>query len=489
MPVWFLVWIDVLATAAGIETAAALLRTWFFPFAQLGFEGTTVTTTSALLVGVVGGYVTGLDDTSTIIDRQKVVVRSVFVASMLSLAALVVSHYVWFQPVGRIALALLAVCTATFLVGWRLVYAGFIERGPRIPMIMVGDSPQELRFAERLNALRHTRYRVVGYLADDESSRGARTRAVRPVETESTSSARSLTEVPNVDALSSDKGGSATTIPIVRLGTLDNAADVFARHGVDWALVASSSELTAARLGMLSTLQGQGVRISTAGSLWMTSARQVPVDLVDARWILDTFDQLDRPFVGEAKRLFDLTVALGGIVVLAALLPLLYLLVRLDSPGPFFYAQPRIGFAGRPFTLYKIRTMRAVSDASVQRWASSTDNRITRVGRIMRRFRIDELPQFFNVLRGDMSLVGPRPEQPSIMQELDQRIAFFRYRHLVKPGITGWAQIHQGYVASVEDSATKLSYDLYYVARHTLFLDLDIILRTFYVMLARIGSR
>jgi len=132
--------------------------------------------------------------------------------------------------------------------------------------------------------------------------------------------------------------------------------------------------------------------------------------------------------------------------------------------------------------------MRVVANQE-QRWASKDDDRTTALGRLLRRTRIDELPQFWNVLRGEMALVGPRPEQPKIVEQLEREIPYFGYRHLVKPGITGWAQIHQGYAASVDESAIKLSYDLYYVSRMSLLLDLDIMLRTAFVMLARIGSR
>jgi lipopolysaccharide/colanic/teichoic acid biosynthesis glycosyltransferase len=221
----------------------------------------------------------------------------------------------------------------------------------------------------------------------------------------------------------------------------------------------------------------------------MNAARQLPLDLVDTRWVLAAFEQIDRPLVRKLKRVIDLAVAGTGLVVLAALWPALWLLVRLDSPGPVLFAQERVGHRGRAFRLYKVRTMTHASAGAPARWARQGDARITRVGGVLRRLRIDELPQLWNVLRGDMSLVGPRPEQPAIVEELQRHIAFFDYRHLVKPGITGWAQIHQGYAASVEASAVKLSYDLYYVGRHSLAMDLDIILRTLFVMAARIGSR
>ncbi|MCA9102033.1 MAG: sugar transferase, partial [Planctomycetales bacterium] len=163
-------------------------------------------------------------------------------------------------------------------------------------------------------------------------------------------------------------------------------------------------------------------------------------------------------------------------------------LQKILDPGPFFYSQDRVGVAGAVFRVHKVRTMR-VAEREEQRWAAANDDRTTALGRLLRRTRIDEFPQFWNVLRGEMSLVGPRPEQPKIVEQLEREIPFFAYRHLVKPGITGWAQIHQGYAASVDESAVKLSYDLYYVGRLSILMDLDIMLRTAFVMVARIGSR
>ena len=219
----------------------------------------------------------------------------------------------------------------------------------------------------------------------------------------------------------------------------------------------------------------------------MALQRRVPVELVDERWLLHLFEQLDTSR-DRIKRVVDIAVATAGLAVLVALMPLLYVLVKLDSRGPFFFIQPRVGFGNRPFALFKIRTMRAV-DYPSEAWTADRDIRTTRVGRLLRRTRLDELPQFLNVLRGEMSVVGPRPEQPRIARRLEQQIQHFSYRHLVKPGITGWAQIHHGYAGTVAQSRTKLAYDLFYVRHHTLGIDLDIMLRTFFVMLARIGSR
>jgi lipopolysaccharide/colanic/teichoic acid biosynthesis glycosyltransferase len=166
------------------------------------------------------------------------------------------------------------------------------------------------------------------------------------------------------------------------------------------------------------------------------------------------------------------------------------LLIKIDSRGPIFYRQERIGLHGRPFSLIKFRSM--VVDAEVggvARWASRQDPRVTRIGRLIRLTRIDELPQILNVLRGDMAFVGPRPERPSFVEELGRIIPHYDDRACVKPGITGWAQVNYPYGASVEDARMKLAYDLYYISRRSLFLDLLILIATVRVVLLQEGAR
>ncbi len=162
----------------------------------------------------------------------------------------------------------------------------------------------------------------------------------------------------------------------------------------------------------------------------------------------------------------------------------------LESGGPILYLQERVGLNGRLFNVIKFRSMRTDAEQDGQpRWASAQDDRVTRVGRIIRKLRIDELPQLFSVLNGDMSLVGPRPERPYFVDKLTQELPYFAVRQSVKPGVTGWAQVRYHYGASVEDSAEKLQYDLYYVKNHTLFLDLVILFETVGVVLTAKGAQ
>jgi lipopolysaccharide/colanic/teichoic acid biosynthesis glycosyltransferase len=184
--------------------------------------------------------------------------------------------------------------------------------------------------------------------------------------------------------------------------------------------------------------------------------------------------------IRKIKRMMDLTVAVTGLLLSLPISLLAALLIRLDSPGPILYRQRRAGLDGRPYTLYKFRTMKHNAEAeSGAVWADKFDDRVTRVGKFMRKWRIDEIPQLINVLRDEMSLVGPRPERPEFIDTLAAAIPFYRERLLVPPGITGWAQVKYPYAASIEASRRKLQYDLYYIKHMGFSLDLVILLRTF----------
>ena len=188
----------------------------------------------------------------------------------------------------------------------------------------------------------------------------------------------------------------------------------------------------------------------------------------------------DSPYYHGIKRVFDVIMALLVGIASLPLMLIAMIAIKLESRGRdgVIYSQWRVGRFGRPFRIYKLRTMVTNAEADGAKWATKGDSRITLVGRILRKTRIDELPQVWNVIRGDMSLVGPRPERPEFIDMLQHEIPFYVQRHLVKPGLTGWAQINYPYGSSVQDSLNKLTYDLYYIKRASLQLDLQILLRT-----------
>jgi exopolysaccharide biosynthesis polyprenyl glycosylphosphotransferase len=190
-----------------------------------------------------------------------------------------------------------------------------------------------------------------------------------------------------------------------------------------------------------------------------------------------------------AKRALDLIVAAIGLVLALPVLALAALAIKLDSPGPVLYSQIRAGERGRTFLVHKLRSMRTDAEAKGAVWAAEHDPRVTRVGRFLRSTRIDEIPQLWNVLVGDMSLVGPRPERPVFVAQLEQQIPFFRQRLGVKPGVTGHAQVRCRYGASIDDAREKLAYDLFYIKSLSIWFDLSILIDTVKVVLLRIGSR
>ena len=475
MPTVLVFLIDLLLAALAVEGAGWIVRLGFHPEATLGFSGTTVAAVAAAMTAALGCYLTGLHTPTLLIQRKQIIARVALVSLASALATLVIAYFIWYQPIGRTGIGLIGALSFVLLSTWRLAYGRFLATGPRIPMVVLGTGPIERRFAQRLNSLSHTRYVIRGFISGGE------------LEFLHAASAAECEPPPSRSVVLGES--VATDVPMPpELGRIEDVVAVCQREGIVHAVIVGVSGLSPAQVRAMSQLQAHGVRVHTAGNIWMNVALQVPIDMVDARWVLNTFEQLDRPGVLAAKRLLDLGVAALGLSLFGLMLPLLWLVHKLDSPGPFFYSQDRVGAGGQLFRVHKIRTMR-VADDREQRWAAQTDDRTTRYTRMLRRLRIDEFPQFWNVIRGEMSLVGPRPEQPKIVEQLEQDIPYFGYRHLVKPGITGWAQIHQGYAASVDESAIKLSYDLYYVGRLSVLMDLDIMLRTAFVMLARIGSR
>ena len=234
----------------------------------------------------------------------------------------------------------------------------------------------------------------------------------------------------------------------------------------------------------------QGIRVFDVNTHFEKTLGQIRLGFANAGWMIfgDGFKQ---GFWRSAiKRTFDVVFSLVLTVLTAPIMLLAAVAIKLDSRGPVLYRQERLGQYGRPFMVTKFRSMRDDAERDGRpRWATADDDRITRVGALMRKTRIDELPQLFNVLKGEMSLVGPRSERAFFVEQLTEQIPFFAVRHSVKPGVTGWAQVRYQYGATVEDAAEKLQYDLYYVKNHSLFLDLMILFETVAVVLTGKGAR
>ena len=409
MPTTLVFLIDLVLATLAVEIAGWLVRTGFHADATLGLQGTTIAASAAVVTAALGCYLTGLHTTSLLLQFKQVLARVALVSVTVVLATLTVAYFIWYQPIGRVGLGFVGGLTFVGLSSWRLLYGRFIAKGPRIPMVVLGTGEVERRFATRLNGLRHTRYEIRGFVAGGEL----------PAEVPAAHKAVVLGAPAPEDA-------QVEAPPV--LGELEEVVALCRREAISHAVVVGVPGLSEAQVRAMSTLQANGIRVNTAANIWMNVALQVPIDMVDVRWVLNTFEQLDRPMGLAAKRLLDLAVSGFGLLVFGLMFPLLWLLQRIDDPGPFFYSQDRVGLAGQVFRVHKIRTMR-VAEREEQRWASKTDDRTTRLGRLLRRLRIDEFPQFWNVLRGEMSLVGPRPERPVFIEAFRREIPGYMLRH------------------------------------------------------------
>lgn len=250
-------------------------------------------------------------------------------------------------------------------------------------------------------------------------------------------------------------------------------------------LVDPHFDLTEKQLNDLMKLRLRGTNIYNLPDFFERFLTKVPPISLRDHWFIfkSGFALLHNPSYIRIKRLTDVTIASGLILLLSPLMLLTALAIRLDSPGPIFYSQTRTGLNQRPFKVLKFRSMYQDAEARGAQWATQRDPRITRVGRFIRATRIDELPQFLNVLLGSMSMIGPRPERPEFDQTLAEHIPYYSVRYIVRPGITGWAQVMYPYGASIDDAYEKFSYDLYYLKNYSLILDLRIVLKTIRVVL------
>jgi sugar transferase (PEP-CTERM system associated) len=233
-----------------------------------------------------------------------------------------------------------------------------------------------------------------------------------------------------------------------------------------------------------------GVKVVDAPSFYEMVTGKLLLENITPSWFIFSNGFRITLLLRIAKRILDVSLSLAGLVLFLPFFPLIALLIRLDSPGPVFFGQERVGENERNFTVYKFRTMRQDAERSTGAvWAQKDDPRVTRLGSFLRKSRIDEVPQLVNVLMGEMSLVGPRPERPEFVAKLKEVVPYYSERHFVKPGVTGWAQVCYPYGASVEDALEKLRYDLYYTKNISLLLDLRVILKTVTVVLFRQGGR
>jgi exopolysaccharide biosynthesis polyprenyl glycosylphosphotransferase len=265
--------------------------------------------------------------------------------------------------------------------------------------------------------------------------------------------------------------------------------EIVSRHRASDVILAISGPLRKESLDAVMQCFEKGLEVLTVPQALERACGRIPIHTLGEKWLPGTFwSTTDRPLIQRVvKRSLDLTVALILLVILLPLMLALALALLATQGLPLLYRQERVGRAGQNFTLFKLRTMKADAENDGPQWAAKDDRRVTKLGRWLRRARLDEVPQLWNVLRGDMSLVGPRPERLEFVSQLETEIPFYRARFAIKPGLTGWAQIKSGYASGTEGAKTKLEYDLYYIKNRSLWLDTLILLQTVRVVLGLQG--
>jgi exopolysaccharide biosynthesis polyprenyl glycosylphosphotransferase len=301
-------------------------------------------------------------------------------------------------------------------------------------------------------------------------------------------STRSFNLVGFVDDASDKRGKTISGLRV--MGSCAHLLNLIDVYHISDLVIAINGTIQGATFQAILDAQEKGVEVTRMPILYEEMTGRVPVHHLESDWIIRSFVDGLRVsgFYDLTKRILDIIGGALGLLVFALTYPFLSLAVYLDSGLPVFYSQPRLGRGGQIFKIYKYRTMRQDAEADGEaRITLENDPRVTRVGNFLRKLRLDELPQFWNVLRGEMSLVGPRAERPELVAQYQKQVPFYRARLLVKPGLTGWAQINYGYVASIVETAVKIEYDLYYIKHRTLGMDFQIILRTIGTVLRRTG--
>lgn len=355
---------------------------------------------------------------------------------------------------GPVAVGATLIVALTGSVLVRAAFRKWSNLGVFMPRVLVlGTGSRVMRLAEY--AQRNPNHRVIGYVAPQSSKHYIPLQHVLPMAPE------------------------------------DSLLSVAKKHAIDQIVVAVRDRRGGGLpVQQLLECRMNGVNVVELSTFFEREYRQVLLESLNPSWMVlgDGFRQ--SLFGNIVKRLFDLTVSGVLLVLTLPIMLLAALCIYVESGLPVLYRQERVGQGGRIFTLFKLRSMKndAESDGTA-RWASANDDRTTLVGRFIRKWRIDELPQIFNVFRGEMSFVGPRPERPFFVDQLEKQIPFYALRHSAKPGITGWAQVRYPYGASVDDAIEKLQYDLYYVKNHCLFLDIMVLISTVEVVLWGKGAR
>jgi len=368
-------------------------------------------------------------------------------------------YFLYADPQGtllpRRGVASFLIAVSVLTLAWRWIYIRIFAKSRFMRrVLLVGGGEAGKQFLQIYNTLEGKSFLIVGIVDDDQFK----------------------------------LGDSVEGLQVI--GASENLRKIIEENDITELIIAIAGEMEGSMFQGLLEAQERGVSITSMRMAYEEVLNRVPVRSLEADWILRSFVDESRvgSFFDLSKRLVDVFGALVGILFMVIILPVVALAIILDDGFPIFYAQERSGRGGQSYNIIKLRTMLRNAEPDGQpQWAQEGDQRATRVGRILRKTHIDELPQFINVLVGDMSVVGPRAERPELVEMFEHHIPFYRARLLVKPGITGWAQVNYGYASTIDETRVKLEYDIYYIKRRSLILDLIILLRTPFTVLGLRG--
>jgi exopolysaccharide biosynthesis polyprenyl glycosylphosphotransferase len=382
--------------------------------------------------------------------------RGVAIAAFIGLLAYSLAFIVQQQSnLPRIGVGAFLLYASALTLAWRMIFIRvYKSTGQRRRLLVVGAGKAGQTLAELYQSLDTRSFNLIGYVDDDKQKVGKAFCGLRVM---------------------------GSSVHLLNLIDVYHISDI---------VIAINGEIQGATFQTILDAQEKGVEVTRMPILYEEMTGRVPVHHLESDWIIRSFvDGLHvSGFYELMKRVLDILGGITGLLIFAISCPFLALAVLIDSGLPIFYSQPRLGRGGLIFNIYKFRSMQKNAEADGEaKTTLENDPRVTRVGNFLRRTRMDELPQFWNVLRGEMSLVGPRAERPELVADYQKQVPFYRARLLVKPGLTGWAQINYGYVASVTETAVKIEYDLYYIKHRTLGMDVQIILRTIGTVLRRTG--
>jgi sugar transferase (PEP-CTERM system associated) len=401
-------------------------------------------------------YYADLYDLRVASDRPELFVRIVQALGAASFILAVV--YFWFPTliIGRGVFVMAAFLVITLVIGWRVAFIWMSgQLAPRERLLLVGTSQAAVGLARELHEHRHELgVEIVGFVDSDPALVG--TRVVNPGV----------------------------------IGLIDEIPSIVRARAVDRVVVSLGDARGKLPMEKLLEMKLDGVTFDHLASVYEEYMGKIAVENLRPSWLIFSSGFRKSRILGASKRAVDFVVSVAGLVVTVPIMAAIALATKLTSPGPVFYHQRRVGRLGRVFVVHKFRTMQLDAEAETGPvWASKDgDVRVTPIGRWLRRTRLDELPQLWNVLKGEMSLVGPRPERPEFVEGLTREIPYYGQRHVVRPGVTGWAQVRYTYGASTEDALQKLQYDLYYIKNASLALDFFIIFDTIKTVVRRKGA-